>query len=125
MNGSAETPHDPLHDSESESTACGFRAEERIEHFGLRWRGHAATRVGDLQSHVITLRQREIRRRFPCQGYTACRHPNHSISIAYGIRSVCDQIHHNLPKLRRTGPDGRKIPVKTGLDHSMLGYENL
>src|SRR5215475_12352420 len=57
VDGSAETPHYSLHDSQPKSAARRFGSEERVEHLGLCLEGHATTSVGHLQLHVIALRQ--------------------------------------------------------------------
>src|SRR3954449_12887290 len=49
--------NDPLNNGEPQATAGEFRAEERIEDSSLHLFGHTATRIRDLQVHVISRRQ--------------------------------------------------------------------
>src|SRR5512133_166808 len=58
LDGPMETPNDAMHYSKPEAAARKLGGEERVKDLGLRFRRHAATRVGDFQLHVIANGQR-------------------------------------------------------------------
>src|SRR5215469_5697824 len=96
--------HDALHHSQTQTSACEFRCEERVERSRSFVFSHPAPGIGNQQTHARFTRTNVQRIIWSpactpthlgsCDGYR-------SGLILYGLRGVDNQIHNDLPEMGR------------------------
>src|SRR5215470_13362144 len=83
--------------------------------------------VGDFQLQVIAVSHTtgHRSRRAESRHHETRGHADHAVPISERFRRVGDEVHHNLPELRRIGSNSQKIVPEIGLYHGVFRHRNL